>query len=183
MHGTIQRIALRWFSALLGLGSLAVADFAMAQAPERANVEGQPLAANVERVVRALDVAGTPLPGELTAALAKAGAARDAIAQQELLDPHVLLVVTINPRSASRSGAVRTRRCFSEGLHPGPGQGDQRSGDHEGPPHHQPPVRAVTAGTADLSMRRQDQRHLKEGEVPGALRDDSSSWRWSRASL
>lgn len=62
-------------------------------------VEGQPLAANVGRVVESLQTLGSPLPPELAAALKAAAMARDAKQLQELLDPQVLLVVTINPES------------------------------------------------------------------------------------
>src|SRR5262245_15221205 len=117
MHSTMRRISLRLFSVALGFGPLVSPDFATAQAPERARVEGQPLAANVERVVRALDMVGTPLPGDLTAALAKAGASRDAIAQQELLDPHVLLVVTINPEERVKVGRGPALAVLQQGSY------------------------------------------------------------------
>jgi len=118
MHDAVRRIAVRLFWPVLGLWPLVVADCATGQTPGPADVNGQPLAANVERVVRALDMVGAPLPAESTAALAKAGAVRDAIALQKLLDPYVLLVVTINPRSASRSGAGRPWRRFSKAVTP-----------------------------------------------------------------
>jgi hypothetical protein len=62
-------------------------------------VEGQPLAANVERVVDALQFLGSPLPAETVTALRAAAKTRDAIKIQETLDPHVLVAVTINPES------------------------------------------------------------------------------------
>ena len=168
MHGTIQRIALRLFLAVLGLGPLAVADLAMAQTPEPANVEGQPLAANVERVIRALDVVGAPLPGELTTALATAGAARDAIAQQKLLDPHVLLVVTINPEERVKIGRGPTLAVLQQGGYtPVLVKVINEATTTKALRITSPQSGPVTSGTADLSMRRQDQRHLKEGEVPG----------------
>lgn len=66
---------------------------------ETIDVEGQPLAANVTRVLQALDMFGSPLPKEQTAALQEAAKNRDAKKLQELLDPHVLVQVTINPES------------------------------------------------------------------------------------
>jgi hypothetical protein len=76
------------------------------------DVEGQPLAANVNRLLQALDFLGTPLPKEKkTAALHKAVKARDAAKIQELLDPHVLVMVTLNPESrvkAARGPAAAT---------------------------------------------------------------------------
>ncbi|HEX7900092.1 MAG TPA: CehA/McbA family metallohydrolase [Planctomycetota bacterium] len=64
---------------------------------EPVEVEGQPLAANVERVAQALDVLGAPLPAAAQAALKEAG--QDGARIQRALDPRVLLVVGINPES------------------------------------------------------------------------------------
>ena len=66
---------------------------------EPIDVEGQPLAANVTRLLQALDMFGSSLPKEQTAALQEAAKNRDAKKLQELLDPHVLVQVTINPES------------------------------------------------------------------------------------
>src|SRR5688572_7700583 len=52
-------------------------------------VEGQPLAANIERLAAALDYLGAPLPAALRAGLLKAGQARDSQALQQLLDGRV----------------------------------------------------------------------------------------------
>ena len=64
---------------------------------EPVDVEGQPLAANVERVRQALDLLGAPLPADVQSALREAG--RDAKKIQEILDPRALLIMTINPES------------------------------------------------------------------------------------
>jgi hypothetical protein len=61
--------------------------------------EGQPLGANVTRVVQALDMLGSPLPADLKAKLADAAKSRDAEAIQKLVDPQVLLLVALNPES------------------------------------------------------------------------------------
>ena len=63
------------------------------------DVEGQPLAANASRLVKALDLLGMPLPEGTAAELTKAIDARDAKGVQRILDPRVLLVVNINPES------------------------------------------------------------------------------------
>src|SRR5437762_4194289 len=63
------------------------------------SVEGQPLAANVRRVIQALEQLGHSLPAEATADLLSAAKARDHARLQSLLDRHVLLVVAINPES------------------------------------------------------------------------------------
>ena len=62
-------------------------------------VDGQPLAANIARIVEALDLLGMPLPRELQQSLADAGRTRDAARLQQLLDPQVLLLVNINPEA------------------------------------------------------------------------------------
>ena len=62
-------------------------------------VEGQPLAANINRLLQALDMLGAPLSNEMTTALTAAAKARDAAKLQALLDPRVLFVVSINPES------------------------------------------------------------------------------------
>ena len=84
-------------------GDTSGASASLAEAERRAltpvTVEGQPLAANVLRLIEALDYLGAPLPGELRSDLTRAGRARDATRLQELLDPQVLLVVHINPEA------------------------------------------------------------------------------------
>src|SRR5262245_47154984 len=63
------------------------------------DVEGQPLAGNVKRVLDTLDTLGTPLPEDVTKALKKAIEDKDAKKLQELLDTHALFAVTINPEA------------------------------------------------------------------------------------
>ncbi|MFO0848510.1 MAG: CehA/McbA family metallohydrolase [Gemmataceae bacterium] len=63
------------------------------------DVDGQPLAANAKRLADALAFLGAPLPADTAAALTAAVDARDARKVQELLDPRVLFVVSINPES------------------------------------------------------------------------------------
>ncbi len=65
--------------------------------PPPVEVEGQPLGANVHRLMQALEFLGAPLPAETRTELDKAAVARDAAKLQELLDPHALFVVGINP--------------------------------------------------------------------------------------
>ena len=62
-------------------------------------VDAQPLGQNVERLMKALEFLGSPLPKDLAADLATAIAKRDAKKIQELLDERVLLQVSINPES------------------------------------------------------------------------------------
>src|SRR5437660_1851731 len=65
----------------------------------RVPVEGQPLSANVTRVLQALQFLGTPLSSDTIKEVEAAAQAGDANHLQDLLDPHVLLAVTINPES------------------------------------------------------------------------------------
>ncbi len=60
-------------------------------------VEGQPLGANVRRLVQAMAYLGSPFSKETAEALDRAARARDAAALQELLDPQILATVEINP--------------------------------------------------------------------------------------
>ena len=170
MHGhTRKKLASRTRS-LVVLGMLVCPGTILAQRLEVIPVEGQPLAANVERVVRALESLGAPLPAETVAAAGEAGRARAMpTALQRQLDPHVLLVVTINPEERVKVGRGPAAGGPPAGrLHAGPGQGDQRGRDDQGLCASPARSRARSSpGAADLSMARQDQRHLKEGEVPG----------------
>jgi hypothetical protein len=93
-------------SLMLGLFSLLPPSSGQEMPPVA--VEGQPLAANVQRLIQAYEFLGAPLPKDLAAALHKAAEARDAVQLQKLLDPHVLLVVNLNPEArvkASRGPA------------------------------------------------------------------------------
>ena len=67
--------------------------------PVVAGVEGQPLGANAERLVKALEFLGRGFPKDEIAKLSAAATARDSAAIQKLLDPSVLLLVTISPEA------------------------------------------------------------------------------------
>ncbi len=86
----------RWVVLALGFGLVSSAGFA-------ADVEFQPFAAQVTRVRDALGSVGAPLSREesaaLDAALKSADPAKGIQATRDVLDPHVLLVVHINPES------------------------------------------------------------------------------------
>jgi hypothetical protein len=63
------------------------------------DVDGQPVAANAERLARALRVLGALLPADAAEAVRAAADAHDAAAVQKALDARVLAVVTINPEA------------------------------------------------------------------------------------
>ncbi len=73
--------------------------FAADPPPVIGDVEGQPLAQNAERLLKALDLMGAPLDAATAKALTAAIDAKDAKKLQEVLDKRVLFVVNINPEA------------------------------------------------------------------------------------
>lgn len=61
------------------------------------DVDGQPLGANIKRLITSLDYLGHALPKETVESLELAASDRDAHKLQSLLDQHVLFVVSLNP--------------------------------------------------------------------------------------
>ncbi len=70
-----------------------------AQSLNPIKVEGQPLANNALRLLKALEALGSSLPTESTRAIAEAADQQDAHKLQQALDPHVLLLVHLNPEA------------------------------------------------------------------------------------
>ena len=89
------------FKSLAPLASLGLALLysapASAQKLEKVEVDGQPLAANVQRLVQALEFLGAPLPQSVADRLRKAADERDAAKLQAILDPLVLVQVNMSP--------------------------------------------------------------------------------------
>jgi hypothetical protein len=88
--------------ALLVTGSLTAAARPAPAAdppPVVGDVEGQPLAENAGRLMKALNFLGAPLPADVAKELQAAIEAKDAKKVQEILDKRVLFVVSINPES------------------------------------------------------------------------------------
>jgi hypothetical protein len=130
-----------------------------------AEVEGQPLAANVQRVVEALESLGAPLPAGLRSGLAKAGQARDAKGLQALLDAQVLLAVHINPEARVKAARGPAPAVLQQGGYTpvlvkvvNDSRGTQRL--RVGSPQSGP----VYAGMSRLSSERMQQQHLRENE-------------------
>ncbi len=92
--GRLARFPLRTLCVSVAFVSAALAAM---EPPEVVSVPGQPLAGNVRRVLQTLEFLGAPLQG--SDALEQAMDKHDAPRLQELLDPHVLFVVAINPES------------------------------------------------------------------------------------
>ncbi len=90
--------------------------------PLATEIELQPLAAQVKRLVEALELLGEPLQAEDRAALSAAMASPDmrvAVASiQRILDPHCLFEVSINPemRVSVQAGSAK-RKLVEQGWH------------------------------------------------------------------
>jgi hypothetical protein len=152
-----------WFA--FGLGCILFAQRASAEQPQVVSVEGQPLAANVNRVVETLSFLGRPLPPETLADLSDAAQLRDAARLQQLLDPLVLLIVRLNPElpvKVSRGPGpaileqMGYRPVLVKVINPSAlTKPLQITSPRSGP---------VYAGVAELSMKRQAQESLRENE-------------------
>src|SRR5438445_1801270 len=156
-------------SAAAALYSLVLAGLAVhavrAQKLETIEVEGQPLAANVKRLVEALEYLGAPMSAETSAALKSAADARDAHKLQQLLDPHVLLVVSLNPESRVKVARGPTSAVLQQaGFTPVLVKVINDSTVTEALRIKSPQSGPVYGGVATLSMTRQDQLPLKENE-------------------
>jgi hypothetical protein len=88
---------------------------AFGQKLEPVEVEGQPLAANAERLLQALDFIGSPLPAEKSVAVKAAVKERDAKKIQELLDPLTLVAVTLNPESRVKAARGPATAVLQQG--------------------------------------------------------------------
>jgi len=132
---------------------------------EMVPVEGQPLAANIERLAAALDYLGAPLPAELRASLLKAGQSRDSQALQQLLDDRVLLAVHINPESRVRVARGAAPAVLQQaGYTPVIVKVVNESGGTPRLRIASPQAGPVYAGMARLSAERQQQLQLRENE-------------------
>ena len=138
---------------------------------ETIDVEGQPLASNVERLIQALDILGSPLAVETRTALQAAGRVRDARKIQQLLDRQVLFAVNLNPEvrvkvTRGPAPAILQQSGFTTFLVKIINESTSTlpltiSSPQSGP---------VYAGVAKLSMERERQEHLRENE--NVNRDD-----------
>src|SRR5262245_2001114 len=93
-----RRVASFWRRALPWAAAFAVVQVvAAADSPEVIPVAGQPLAANVNRLLQAMEFLGTPLSADAVRALRPAIADQDSALIQTVLDRQVLLVVQVSP--------------------------------------------------------------------------------------
>ena len=150
------------FAATLLIGPVCLA----AEPLPFTEVEGQPLAANAQRVMQAFDFLGAPWPEGMRTALRTAIAARDARGLQALLDPHAICVVTVNPESrvsVSRGPAKATlqQAGYTPLLVKILNRGVSLSRLHLTSPQAGPPY----AGVAKSTMERERQPLATAGEL------------------
>jgi len=130
-------------------------------AQDPVDVEGQPLAAQVERLGQALDLLGRPFSPQTAQALREAG--QDGRRIQQVLQPEILLEVTLGERSGivrGRGPAVLQQAGFTPHLV----RVLNASGEKKGLRLSSPQAGPVYAGVAELSMQRQNQKPLRENE-------------------
>lgn len=138
--------------------------------PETSNidviaVEGQPLAANVQRLAEALKYVGAPLPTELEKEMLVASRLRDAKKLQQIIDPLVLAVVHINPEARVKASRGPAQAILQQaGYTPVIMKVVNESGGTQRLAIGSPQAGPVYAGVAELSMERQHQEHLRENE-------------------
>jgi hypothetical protein len=145
--------------------TLAACQTAAADTPSVVPVEGQPLAANVLRLLEALHNLGSPVAPDVHASLRKAAESRDGSQLQQLLDRYVLASVTINPEMRVKVARGPARAALQQGgytpaivkvVNLSAATAQLRIGSPQAGP--------LYAGVAQLSMERQRQVHLKTNE-------------------
>ena len=135
-------------------------------------VEGQPLAANVIRVLQALETLGSPLPKKTVNDLAQAAKERDASQLQRLLDPHVLLAVSLNPESRVKVQRGPAPALLQQaGFTPVLVKVVNESTVTKRLKITSPQAGPVYAGVAELSMKRQQQEELRRNENSSGATD------------
>lgn len=135
-------------------------------------VDGQPLAANVLRLLQALDYLGTPLPRQTIDELTAAAKARDAAALQKLLDPQVLLAVSLNAEVRVKVARGSAKAVLQQaGWTPVLVKVLNLSTATKTLRIVSPQAGPVYAGVAQLSMQRQQQPLLRENENAGRATD------------
>ena len=144
---------------------VAVANCSWAQDLPRVPVEGQPLAANITRLMAALDYLGSSLAESDAKRLQAAANARDSQGLQQLLDPHVLFVVSLNAESRVKvQRGPASARLQQSGYTPVLVKVINESTVTKQLRIASPQSGPVYAGVAQLSMTRQQQESLRVNE-------------------
>lgn len=134
---------------------------AAAALPRAHAVEAQPLGANLQRVIQAMEYLGSPLPKEVIADLKKANQARDAEKLQAIIDPHVLLQISINPEERVKVARGKAKAVLQQGGYtPVLIKVANQSTATKRLRIHSPQAGAIYAGPANSILRRQAQTHL-----------------------
>ena len=148
-------------SGLFGQAALPVED-----------VEGQPLGANVRRLMAALRYLGTPISDEVSRNLDKAISDQAADRIQTLLDPHVVAAVSLNPEvrvKVVRGPGKAELQQF--GFTPVIIKVSNQSTVTRRLNIFSPQEGAVYAGASELTLERQAQTELSENENSDGRRD------------
>ena len=136
-----------------------------AESVEVVDVEGQPLGANVKRLISALDYLGAPLSDELVQKLTVASEQRDARQIQKLLDPEVLCVVSLNPEVRTKVARGPAQAVLQQGgFTPFLIKVINQSTVTRQLQISSPQAGAVYSGAALNSLKRQAQTELNQNE-------------------
>ena len=160
----------RGFRAIevLLVATLVCSSVVRAQELEAVTVEGQPLAANVERVVRAFRIAGCPASAR---SRRRTRNCRRCATPERFSTFSTIACFWSSPsirRSASRSAAAQQAALLQQGGYvPVLVKVLNQAATTKALRITSPQSGLVTSGAADLSMSRQDQAHLKKDEVKG----------------
>ena len=137
------------------------------------DVEGQPLAANVARLIQSFEFLGAgPFTGVERASLDAAIRDQDAAAIQRILEPHVLLNVHLNPESrvkVTRGAATATLQ--QRGYTPVVVRVHNESTVTARLRVGSPQAGKVYAGASKYSLTRQEQLHLQVNQNADRRRD------------
>jgi hypothetical protein len=129
------------------------------------SVEGQPLAANVRRIVQAMNQVGQPLAAEAASQIEAAARERDHARLQTLVDQLVLLVVAINPESRVKVSRGPAKAVLQQGGYtPVLIKIINESTITKRLRMVSPQAGPVYAGVAPLSLQRQQQMELGENQ-------------------
>ena len=150
--------------AVLGCTLLGALVSAAAEPPVL-KVEGQPLAAQVKRVLDGLEMLGTPLPAEALKELQPALEAKDVTRIQKILDQHVLFVVDDNGDGKVTATSGPARPVLQQGgFIPALVKVLNRPGKRDRLWIQSPQAGAVYAGASRFSLERQQQTELNVWE-------------------
>jgi hypothetical protein len=129
-------------------------------------VAAQPLAANVSRLVEALDFLGASLPPDVQKSLAEAAQMPDAARLQQVLDKHALFIVELNPESRVKARRGPARAVLQQGGHtPVIVKVVNLSTVTKELRVSSPQAGQVYAGMTPLSAKRMQRERLREVEV------------------